>query len=166
LVTVASGIGDILRATPLIRVLRGLGYVVDVLLAPDCVEASDLLRGAPEIRQLFQTADTTNTRIALPVPQIADRHYALATFTTWSAPLGQQVKADRQLSFPRAEWLAQGDLACIDRIARTLGWVGPLPPPFAMTSDRDFALPPGTVALHPGCKPDWPWKKWHGFDAL
>ena len=20
--------------------------------------------------------------------------------------------------------------------------------------------------MHPGCKPDWPWKKWHGFDAL
>jgi ADP-heptose:LPS heptosyltransferase len=20
--------------------------------------------------------------------------------------------------------------------------------------------------LHPGCKPDWPWKKWHGFDDL
>jgi ADP-heptose:LPS heptosyltransferase len=22
------------------------------------------------------------------------------------------------------------------------------------------------VALHPGCKPDWPWKKWHGFEDL
>ena len=27
-------------------------------------------------------------------------------------------------------------------------------------------LPDGTVALHPGCKPDWPWKKWHGFEEL
>jgi ADP-heptose:LPS heptosyltransferase/2-polyprenyl-3-methyl-5-hydroxy-6-metoxy-1,4-benzoquinol methylase len=166
LVTAASGIGDVLRVTPLIRVLRGLGYAVDVLLAPDCMEATDLLRCAPEISRLFQTADTTNSRIAYPVPELEDRHYAVATFTTWSAPLGQQVKADRLLCFPRAEWLAQGDIACVDRIARTLGWQGPLPPPFAMTSDRDFGLPSGTVALHPGCKPAWRWKKWHGFDAL
>jgi ADP-heptose:LPS heptosyltransferase len=27
-------------------------------------------------------------------------------------------------------------------------------------------MPRGTVALHPGCKPDWPWKKWHGFEDL
>jgi ADP-heptose:LPS heptosyltransferase/glycosyltransferase involved in cell wall biosynthesis len=166
LVTAASGIGDIVRVTPLIRALHGLGYAVDVLLAPDCMEAIDLVRGAPEIRQLFRTADTTNVRIAYPVPEIADRHYALATFTTWSAPLGPQVKADRQLCFPRAEWLVQGDVACIERIARTLGWAGPLPPPFAITSERDFGLAPGTVALHPGCKPNWPWKKWHGFEAL
>jgi ADP-heptose:LPS heptosyltransferase len=27
-------------------------------------------------------------------------------------------------------------------------------------------LAEGTVALHPGCKPGWPWKKWHGFEDL
>src|SRR5205823_13668161 len=26
--------------------------------------------------------------------------------------------------------------------------------------------PAGTIALHPGCKRDWPWKKWHGFGGL
>ena len=166
LVAVASGIGDILRITPLIRVLHRLGYRVDVLLAPDCAEAADLLRGAPEIGDLFRTADTTNNGRARRVPELADRQYALATFTVWSSPLAQQVKAARQLCFPRSEWLADGDIACIERIARTLGWQGPLPAPFAMTSGRDFALPSGTVALHPGCKPNWPWKKWHGFDAL
>ena len=41
-----------------------------------------------------------------------------------------------------------------------------MPEPFAMSSQRNYDLPPGTLALHPGCKPDWPWKKWHGFDAL
>jgi ADP-heptose:LPS heptosyltransferase len=35
-----------------------------------------------------------------------------------------------------------------------------------MASDRRFDVEPGTVALHPGCKPDWPWKKWHGFPEL
>jgi ADP-heptose:LPS heptosyltransferase/SAM-dependent methyltransferase len=166
LVTAASGIGDILRVTPLIQVLHKQGYAVDVLLAPDCPEAADLLLGAPQIRHLFVTADTTNRRVAARVPELSDRHYAVATFTTWSAPLGQQVKAERQLCFPRAEWLAQGDIACVEHIARSLGWSEPLPAPFAMTSDRDFALSEGTVALHPGCKSGWPWKKWHGFDRL
>ena len=41
-----------------------------------------------------------------------------------------------------------------------------MPEPFAMVSTRRFELPPGTVAVHPGCKVEWPWKKWHGFDEL
>ena len=35
-----------------------------------------------------------------------------------------------------------------------------------MKSTRRFDLPRDTIALHPGCKPSWPWKKWHGFDQL
>jgi hypothetical protein len=35
-----------------------------------------------------------------------------------------------------------------------------------MASNRKFDLPPGTIAIHPGCKYEWPWKKWHGFDDL
>src|SRR5208337_5007504 len=34
------------------------------------------------------------------------------------------------------------------------------------SSNRKFDLPHGTVAIHPGCKPDWPWKRWHGFADL
>ncbi|MDA9504184.1 hypothetical protein XI09_05280 [Bradyrhizobium sp. CCBAU 11386] len=166
LVTVASGIGDMIRITPLIRALHRLGHTVDVLLAPDCTEAADLLRGAPEIARLLQTSDVTNGRSPREVPELRDTHYAVATFTAWSAPLARQVKADRSLAFARADWLSRGDSACAGDIARKLGWEGPLPEPFAMSSQRDFALPPGTVALHPGCKPNWPWKKWHGFDAL
>src|SRR5256885_8051536 len=47
-----------------------------------------------------------------------------------------------------------------------MGWEGAMPEPFANASSRRFDLPPGTIALHPGCKPDWPWKKWHGFGEL
>ncbi|HEX9046316.1 MAG TPA: glycosyltransferase family 9 protein, partial [Verrucomicrobiae bacterium] len=41
-----------------------------------------------------------------------------------------------------------------------------MPRPFARTSQRDFALAPGTVAIHPGCNRVSPWKRWHGFDEL
>lgn len=53
LVSAGSGIGDILRVTPLIRVFARLGYQVDVVLAPDYLEAVTLLEGAPEIRNIF-----------------------------------------------------------------------------------------------------------------
>ncbi len=166
LVTAASGIGDIIRVTPLIRALHQLGYSVDVLLAPDYAEAANLLRGAAEITRLFETTGVTNGRTPRIIPELLDTRYEVATFTVWSAPFTRQVRASQQLVYPRAEWLTQGDSACVETIARTLGWHGPLPEPFALSSQRDFGLPPGTVALHPGCKPDWPWKKWHGFDAL
>ena len=77
-----------------------------------------------------------------------------------------RVRTARWLEFDRARWLRDGDVACVEAIARQLGWEGELPPPFVIPSERVFDLPPGTVALHPGCKANWPWKKWHGFDAL
>ncbi len=166
LLAAASGIGDILRATPLIRVLHGLGHPVDVLLAADHPEMADLLRGAPEINALHVVPDTANGAApALPPPMAASR-YELAMLTRWAAPLAGQIRADKTLHFHPGTWLQKGDSACVSELARTAGWEGPLPLPFARTSGRDFALPPGTIALHPGCKPDWPWKKWHGFAAL
>jgi 2-polyprenyl-3-methyl-5-hydroxy-6-metoxy-1,4-benzoquinol methylase/glycosyltransferase involved in cell wall biosynthesis len=166
LVTAASGIGDILRVTPLIRVLDRLGHDVDLLLSPDDPATIELLRGAPELRRIIHYPGIVQNRGAQPVPELAGREYALATFTTWSAPLARWVNARCHYAFSRTEWLTQGDTASVDKIARTLGWQGPLPEPFAMTSGRVFNLPEGTIALHPGCKPGWPWKKWHGFDEL
>lgn len=166
LVSAAAGIGDILRVTPLIRVLHRLGYDVDLLLAPDDPAVVELLRGAPELRRVIHCPGFGQNRGAPPVLELGQTQYALATFTTWSAPLARWTRARRQYAFSRTEWLAEGDSASVDKIARALGWQGPLPEPFAMASARQFDLPAGTIALHPGCKPDWPWKKWHGFDEL
>lgn len=166
LVSAALGVGDILRVTPLIRALDRLGYRVDVLLAPDYPETLELLRGAPEIARLLHYPEFRSNRGAQPLPELANARYEVAAFTHWSAPFSSWIQSKASHAFTQAEWLAEGDIACVRKIAGALGWQGALPEPFAMTSGRDFALPPGTVALHPGCKPDWPWKKWHGFDGL
>ena len=158
LVTAAGGLGDVLRATPLVRVFRALGHDVDLLVSPDFAETGTLLEGAPEVRRLF----------VVPVPgaaELAETRYDVATFTWWSRSLAPRVRAARTLVFDR-RWLAEGDPACVERVAREAGFAGPLPPPFAVPSRRSFGLAPGTVALHPGCKPGWPWKKWHGFADL
>ena len=166
LVAAAGGIGDILRVTPLIRALHLLGHAVDVLLAPDNPQAADLLRGAAEIASLHVVPDTT-PGIAGPLPpELTGTRYRLAAFTRWAAPLAPQIAATSSLHFNPADWLAQGDSACVAALARAAGWQGELPAPFARHSKRDFALPAGTVGLHPGCKPGWPWKRWHGFADL
>lgn len=186
LVAAAGGIGDIIRTTPLIRVLHRLGHQVDVLLAAHHAEVADLLRGAPEVRRVIvvpglpslgqprvadgvrPTAAPTDVAGTGPVeaPDLAAERYDLAAFTHWATPLAKTVTAERMLRFAQDRWLADGDSACVERLAREAGWSQPMPPPFAVASARRFDLPPGTVALHPGCKPDWPWKRWHGFDAL
>lgn len=166
LVAAAYGVGDILRVTPLVRALSRLGYAVDVLVAPDYAETAALLEGAPEIRRLIRYDNFRASRGARPVAGLDARGYELAAFTLWGAPLKRWVRARRVFEFGQREWLRDGDSASIEKIARAAGWEGEMPAPFAVASDRRFDLPPGTVALHPGCKPDWPWKKWHGFDEL
>lgn len=166
LVSVARGVGDIVRITPLVRVCARLGYEVDVLVAPDYGDAVALLRGAPEIRRLFVLPSPWTGRGGSDLAGLDAERYDVATFTVWTWTYRDRVRAQRVLGFDRRQWLRDGDGACIDALARQLGWQGPLPPPMAATSGRRFDLPPGTVALHPGCKPDWPWKKWHGFDQL
>ncbi len=170
LVAAAAGIGDIIRTTPLIRVLHRLGHQVDVLLAAHSPETADLLRGAPEVRQVILApalpAPGGARPLGGPLLDLAGIRYDLAAFTHWAKPLAHSVTADHTLSFRQDRWLAEGDSASVEHLARGLGWTEPMPPPFAVASTRRFDLPPGTVALHPGCKPDWPWKRWHGFDAL
>lgn len=166
LVSAALGIGDILRVTPLIRVVHRLGYEVDVLLATDYPDAVQLLEGAPEIRHLLHLPSPRRGTGPVQPDSLADQSYQVATFTTWSAPLRDRVNAQAVHLFDRGRWLAEGDIRCVELIARDLGWQGELPGPFAMASNRKFDLPPGTIAIHPGCKYEWPWKKWHGFDDL
>ena len=166
LVTAASGIGDILRMTPFIRILKKLGYTVDVLLAPDHLEVVKLLEHAPEIDNLFCLSNSHCSQKEIHTKGFRQRTYEVAIFTTWSLHLKRYVLFKRALSFNQQEWLREGDINCAMKIARTLGWQGDLPKPFAIPSARQFGLPPGTIAFHPGCKSGWPWKKWHGFAEL
>ena len=166
LVSAARGIGDILRATPLARVCLRLGYDVDLLLAPDYPGVAELLERAEKIRRVYLLPGPWSGAGPRQTDGLDRESYDVAMFTTWSLPFRHLVHARRTLAFEQSSWIREGDTASIRRIARALGWTEPLPPPFASPSSRRFALADGTVALHPGCKPDWPWKKWHGFEDL
>ena len=166
LISAALGIGDILRVTPLIRVVHRLGYETDVLLVTDYPDVIELLEGAPEIRRVFHLPSPRRGGGPSQTDGLTSQTYDLATFTLWSAPLRDRVRARSVHLFERRRWLVEGDTQCVRQIARELGWQGELPEPFAVASNRRFNLLPGTIAIHPGCKHEWPWKKWHGFDEL
>lgn len=167
LVAAAAGLGDVLRATPLVRVLAGLGYEVDLLVAPDYAGVAALLEGAPEVRRLFLAPNPARAAVVQPVEGIGDTRYDVAVFTYWGRRLRGGVRAARTLEFDPGMWMTAGDSACVERMARGLGWTDAIPAPFAVPSARVFYdVAPGTIALHPGCKADWPWKKWHGFPEL
>ncbi len=166
LVTAAGGIGDIIRMTPLVRALGALGYEVDVLLAPDYLGTVKLFEGAREIRRLFFVPSQWSQQTQRSIDGLREDSYDVATFTVWSSRLRDLVVARSTLAFDQRQWTQEGDIACSQRIAESLGWAGALPQPFVIRSATDFGLRLGTVALHPGCKPGWPWKKWHGFEDL
>jgi ADP-heptose:LPS heptosyltransferase len=163
LISAASGIGDILRVTPLIRAAHRLGYDIDVLLAPDDPAVIELLVGAPEIRRIFSCQRALSAKFQ--IAEIREERYDIAAFTALSAPLAKYVTAARRYTFG-SNWRHLGDYKSVERLARAIGWNGDLPAPFAIKSARRFDIPFDTIALHPGCKPNWPWKKWHGFDQL
>jgi ADP-heptose:LPS heptosyltransferase/SAM-dependent methyltransferase len=165
LVAAAAGIGDVIRATPLVRVLDQLGFTVDVLLNADYAETASLLHGAPEIARVIVREPAPNGTAPAPV-DLSAVEYEVACFTTWAAPLERQVRARTRRAFDRATWLREGDSHCVERLARELGWQGEMPDPFVVTASRSFDLPAGTLAIHAGCKKGWPWKKWHGFAEL
>lgn len=155
LMAVASGIGDVIRTTPLIRVMHALGYCVDVLAEADDPRTTELLAGAHEISQIYTSA-------TFP----ADASYDVACFSYWAYPLEARVRVRRAHRFDRELWPAAGDSACVEQVARELGWQEQMPAPFVVPARRQFDLPAGTVVIHAGCKQGWPWKKWHGFAEL
>lgn len=167
LVTLGAGIGDIIRVTPLIRVMESLGYEVDVAVETDYPESVSLLEGAPEIRTLFHRASPwAGHGGSQNLEALSAREYAIAVHPPWTYAGQFPVAARRTLSVPHDEWINRGIAYAVETLAEAAGWRGPLPGPIAMGSGRNFDLPEGTIALHPGCKPGWYWKKWHGFEEL
>lgn len=159
----AGGIGDLLRWASLVPVLDAAGYTVDLLLSADYPDCASLFEGARGVNRLLQADPRCDQW--LPADEAPPE---LAVFAYWATPFAAHVPAVRQLCVERQRWLQHGDPGCTAAIARELGWTGPLPlPPLAVPLHAGSGeVAPGTLAIHAGCKPGWPWKKWHGYGEL
>jgi hypothetical protein len=165
LISIAGGVGDLVRITPLARACAALGFDVDMLVEADYADAAALVRGASSLRRVYSERSRWTGAGSIDLAGLDRETYDAAIFTAFTAPR-PAIHTRRALRYDQAVWLRDGDVACMRQMAGALGWCGPLPPTFVMPSPRRFDLAPGTVALHPGCKANWPWKKWHGFAEL
>jgi 2-polyprenyl-3-methyl-5-hydroxy-6-metoxy-1,4-benzoquinol methylase len=119
-----------------------------------------------DINRVITHPALTRRTASAHIAELFDSNYELAIFTHLAATMAPKVTSRRHHLFDREKWLLDGDRGCAEQIADELGWRQPMPPPFAVPSSRRFDLSDGTVVLHPGCKRNWPWKRWHGFADL
>ncbi|MCM8626091.1 glycosyltransferase family 9 protein [Accumulibacter sp.] len=158
----AGGLGDVLRWASLIPVLDAAGYAVDLLVAADQPDCTALFDGAAGVRRVLAAGRPGDA------PPAGEPPPELAVFAYWAIPFADRLPARRQFAADRERWIVEGDCGCIAAIAGELGWRAPLPVPplsplLARTADATTA---GTLAIHAGCKPGWPWKKWHGYGEV
>ncbi len=165
LISAAGGIGDLVRTTPLVGVCHTLGFDIDLLVENDYGDAAALVRDLPGICGVFHQRSRWTGAGTTDLGNLRSRTYDVAIFTALTGPQ-PWIRATHVISIDRTRWLTEGDIASARRVATELGWTDPLPSPMVRTSGRRFDLERGTIAIHPGCKPDWPWKKWHGFPDL
>src|SRR5687768_3621687 len=82
LVQLGAGVGNVVLATPLLMALRELGFAVDLLLAADYAQTTDLLRPWSVVRQIFTrpTAPplTSYDRIAPALPPFYQARFGRA----------------------------------------------------------------------------------------
>ncbi len=161
LVILASGIGNVVRWTPIIPILVEQGYAVDVwIVAPDYPEVAGLLEPSPLIRRVMISGLLTKAEAP------ADA-YDLAIVTRWVPPfILEQILAVQILEAPRDFWTKHGDRGAIVWTATQLGYVNAIPKPFVHASGRRFNVPAGTIAIHAGRKIGWEQKQWNGFGEL
>jgi len=161
LVILASGIGNVIRWTPIVPILVERGYIVDVwIVAPDYPEVASLLEPSPMIRRVMISGLLTKAE----APPDA---YDLAIVTRWVPPfILEQILAVERLEAPAEFWLQHGDRGAVVWTATQLGYINPIPKPVVHASSLRFGLEPSTIAIHAGRKAGWDQKQWHGFGEL
>lgn len=161
LVHLATGIGNIVLATPLLQVLANAGFVVDVLLDADYAGVGELLQGWNSVRNVYdgrceRVSYATYTQLVVAVPPFSWGRYA--PWYTHAAALPRPP----DILFYRNEQAYYLDFA------RRLGCKMDRPPHYFLPiSNEDVIGDRTTVVLAPGCKSDvMAAKRWPFFAEL
>jgi ADP-heptose:LPS heptosyltransferase len=155
LVHLASGIGNIVLATPLLVALDELGLTVDVCLSADYPATADLFHGWSILRNVFPNLDATrHQRYDAVLPAVPPFY------------LSRFVKAYREkrgcIARPPDSLFYENEQAYYLAFACALGYPADRHPSLSLPigpSDR----PSAAVVLAPGCKTGemsvkrWPW---------
>ncbi len=163
LVHVASGIGNIVLATPLLAVLACDGFIVDLLIAADYGGVAELFEDWSAVRTIY---DGRKGR-----PGLESYPVALAAIPPfyWRRFARQYERAKLAPYRPPDELFYQDEQAYYLEFARDLGCNVTSPPYYFLPPARQHraAEPPTTVVLAPGSKPlEMAAKRWPFFAEL
>lgn len=158
LVHLASGIGNIVMATPLLAVLARNGFVVDVHLNADYPGVEKLFDGWNAVRQSY--ADATS----LPLAGYAHLAVAVPPFY-W--PRFRRRYAGLGVQRPPDALFYENEQAYYLQFARYLGCDVSCAPCYALPSYADRRAAGTSVVLAPGSKPmEMTTKRWPFFAEL
>jgi ADP-heptose:LPS heptosyltransferase len=163
LVHLASGVGNVVLATPLLVALDELGFTVDVCLNADYPETADLLRPWSVVRHVFS---------ARPPNRLA--HYdavvpAIPPFY-WKRLAAVVLPASCRVERPPDRLFAEDEQAYYLEFARRLGYSRDRRPACRLPigpREEELRVDLASLVLAPGCKTgSMAAKRWPHFPAL
>ncbi len=163
LVHVATGVGNIVLSTPLLAVLHGNGFIVDVLVDGDFAGVGELLEGWDAIRDVFE-GDRDR-----PCPSAYDYLVPAIPPFCWPRFAPHYRHCRNAVNLPDRSEFYRNERAFYLKFAQALGCDTSrapdyfLPPPSETVAD----VSRGTVVLAPGCKTgEMAGKRWPLFAEL
>jgi ADP-heptose:LPS heptosyltransferase len=162
LVHLASGIGNIVLATPLLIALEEMGFSTDVCLDADYPATADLLSGWSAIRQIFA---------ASAQPQMRQYKHILPAIPPfyWQRFSSRYRGIPGVVQRPPDSLFYQDEQSYYVAFARALGYAAPQAPlpRLPIAPDDQWGVTADTVALAPGCKTgEMAAKRWPHFAEL
>lgn len=162
LIHLASGLGNIVLATPLVLVFSEMGWIVDVRLDADYPATIDLFAGWSAVRSIRNGS--------APLPLASYRHVVPAVppfYWPRFAPIYRRCR--NAIARPSDSLFARDEQAYYLEFVRRLGYSrGGRPLPYLPVSPSpDFGVTATTVVLAPGCKTgEMEVKRWPYFAEL
>ena len=161
LVHLASGIGNLVLATPLLVALQRLGYAVDLLLHADYPQAAGLFAGWSAVRRVHTAGFPHGTPYARLVPAVPPFYW----------PRLRGLYAGRRGALPRPSdarfW--RDEQGWYLAFAEALGWPAGERPAYTLpiAPSEAHGISRSTLVLAPGCKTgEMAAKRWPHFPAL
>ena len=165
LVHLASGVGNVVLATPLLVALDELGFTVDVCLDADYPQTADLLRPWSVIREVFTSREPDPRWLAqydVVVPAIPPFY--------WRRFASAYGVRSRSIPRPPDRLFSENEQAYYLEFARTIGYSRDARPacrlPVGPREEED-RVDLGSVVIAPGCKTgQMAAKRWPHFPDL
>jgi ADP-heptose:LPS heptosyltransferase len=163
LVHVASGVGNIVLATPLLVALGQMGHLVDLLLSADYPGTADLFRGWSVVRTVYEEAARAmeENKTGLIIPAIPPFYWA--RFKNLY-PRGAAV-----VPRPPDSVFYQDEQEYYLGFARQIGFTGVPKPSYCLpiSSSTSFGVTHNTLVLAPGSKTgEMAAKRWPYFSQV